>query len=150
MDIEKLISDLQRDEGWRPYLYNDANGSKIVPGYTVRGHPTLAWGFALDVSPFTQSEAMPVLESRARDKWREVCIAIPWIESAPEPVQRGIANMAYNMGTTTLLKFNVFLSLLQQEKYEEAADDLATTLWFRQVGNRAIRIQELIRSGANE
>lgn len=145
MDLGKLISDLQADEGWRPYLYDDANGKRIVPGYTVIGHPTAAWGFALDVSPLTQSEAMPILESRASKKWSEVQALIPWVGVLPENIQRALCNMAYQMGSAGLMKFNTFLSLLQAGKYTEAADDLEGTAWYRQSGERGPRIQALIK-----
>ncbi len=145
MDLDKLISDLQRDEGWRAYLYDDANGNPVKPGITVRGHPTIGYGFALDVSPLTMSEALPILESRAAQKWLEVQAMISWVPVLPENIQRALTNMAYNMGTTKLLTFTTFLGLLQQGKYEEAADDIAGTAWFKQVGERALRIQELIK-----
>ncbi len=145
MDMDKLLSDLQMDEGWRPFLYDDANSQHIVPGVKVVGHPTCAWGFALDVSPLTQSEAMPILESRASHKYDELRIAIPWIDQLPEPSQRALTNMAYNMGVTKLLTFHIFLSLMQQHQFEQAANDLEGTAWFHQVGARATRIQTLIK-----
>ena len=150
MDQDKLISDLQRDEGWRSYLYDDANGRPIVSGYTVHGHPTIGFGFALDVSPLTQAEAMPILESRSANMWQSLRVAEPWVDNLPEPVQRALGNMVYNMGITTLLKFNTFLGMLRQGNYAGAADDLSTTAWFGQVGARAARIQDLIRSGSGD
>lgn len=145
MNLDKLISDLQRDEGWIPYLYDDANGKRVVPGYTMIGHPSICWGFALDVSPFTMSEALPILESRAQDKWTEIQSRLPWASTVPENIQRALTNMAYQMGTSGLMKFNDFLGLLQAGKYDEAADDLESTAWFRQSGQRGPRIQTLIR-----
>ena len=147
MDQDKLISDLQRDEGWKSYLYDDANGKPVVPGYTLIGHPTICWGFALDVSPFTMTEAMPILERRAAQKWTELQASLPWVGVLPENIQRAITNMAYQMGNGGLLKFNTFLSLLQAGKYNEAADDLESTAWYRQSGERGPRIQALIKEG---
>ena len=146
MDLDRLISDLQRDEGWRERLYDDANGQPVVPGYRLVGHPTIAFGFALDVSPFTFAEAMPILEGRSQKAWDECQIAFPWIKAEPEPVQRALANMCYNMGLKTLQQFTTFLGLLEHGEYESAAKDLEGTLWYRQVGARALRIQALIRS----
>lgn len=145
MNLDLLISDLQRDEGWKPYLYDDANGKIVVPGYTLIGHPTICWGFALDVSPFTMGEAMPILESRASQKWEEIKANLPWSVVLPENIQRALCNMAYNMGTAGLMKFNTFLSLLEARKYNEAADDLESTAWYRQTGERGPRIQALIK-----
>jgi len=145
MDLDKLITELQVDEGWRPFLYDDANGNKVTPGYRLEGHPTIGWGFAFDVSPLTMSEAIPILENRASQKWVEVQELLPWAAVLPEDIQRALSNMAYNMGTETLATFTTFLSLLQAGKYSEAADDLKTTLWAKQTGNRALRIIALIK-----
>jgi len=147
LNIELLVSDLQRDEGWSGYLYDDATGQKIVPGSIVKGHPTVGYGFALDVAPLTMSEAKPILSRRAKAAWDYLLAAIPWASDLSEPRQRALANMAYQLGTAGLLKFTDFLVLLEKGQYGAAADDLATTPWFKQSGDRAKRIQSLIRSG---
>ncbi|HVZ60668.1 MAG TPA: hypothetical protein VG892_07775 [Terriglobales bacterium] len=146
MDLDKLISDLQRDEGWVPYVYDDANTQRVVPGYRMIGNATVGWGFNFNGAPMTQAEAMPILEGRASKAWDECKIAWPWIENAPEPIQRAVANQLYNMGLNTLQKFTTYLGLLEQGEYEAAATDLETTLWAKQTGSRALRIQALIRS----
>ena len=69
-DLAKLVADLQPEEGFkkvggRPVLYDDATGAAIVPGYRLVGHPTAGYGFALDVSPLTEAESLPILVSRA-------------------------------------------------------------------------------------
>lgn len=146
--ISLLVSDLQRDEGWRGYLYDDATGKKIVPGAMVQGHPTCGWGFALDVAPLTQAEAAPILAARALAVVSGLLAAIPWMASLSEPRQRAMNNMAYNLGVAGLLKFDTFLSLMEQGKFDEAADDLEGTAWYSQVGDRSKRIGSIIRSGA--
>lgn len=142
-----LVSDLQRDEGWRASIYDDANGQPIKPGVTVHGHPTIAWGFALDVAPLTQTEALPILTSRAAAAMNGLISAASWVASLSEPRQRALGNMAYNLGITGLMKFDNFMGLMQRGDFEEAADDLATTAWYGQVGGRAKRIQTLIKNG---
>jgi len=147
MDLVALVSDLQRDEGWSGYLYDDATGQKIGPGSNVRGNPTIGWGFALNVSPLTMSEAEPILSRRAEAAWNYFLAGAPWASSLSEPRQRALANMSYQIGAAGLLKFTNFLSLLESGKFNDAADDLETTPWFRQSGDRAKRIQALIRNG---
>jgi lysozyme len=147
MDTEKLVADLQDAEGWVGHLYDDANGARIGPGSTVKGHPTIGWGFALDTAPLTQAEALPILTGRATDAWNSLVAQIPWAQNIPEPCQRALANMAYNLGVSGLLGFNTFLSLMQAGQYGQAADDLQTTLWWKQIGSRGPKIQALIKEG---
>jgi len=144
-NIALLVSDLQRDEGWRGYLYDDATGGKIGPGVLVRGHPTAAWGFALDVAPLTQAEALPILTSRATAFASNLLSAFPWMVSLSEPRQRALCNMAYNMGVAGLGKFTQFLGFMRAGEFDKAADDLEDTPWFKQVGQRAVRIVAIIR-----
>lgn len=146
-DITLLVSDLQSDEGWRGYLYDDATGNKIVPGIRVQGHPTIAWGFALDVAPLTQAEALPILTSRAKTVANGLLSAFPWMASLSEPRQRAIANMAYNLGLHGEEQFVQFLGFMKAGQFDAAADDLEKTLWYKQVGDRGVRIVATIRSG---
>lgn len=147
-DLMLLVSDLQRDEGWRSYLYDDATGGKIGPGSFVRGNPTIGYGFALNVAPFTTEEALSILRGRASAVVAALVAALPWMDILSEPRQRALGNMAYNMGAAGLQKFDTFLGLMKQGQFGEAADDLEKTAWYSQVGDRAKRIVEIIRTGA--
>lgn len=146
-DISLLVSDLQRDEDWRGFLYDDATGGKIGPGSFVRGNPTIGYGFALNVAPLTQSESLPILNVRAQAVIANLLIALPWMISLSEPRQRALNNMAYNMGVAGLSKFGAFLGLMKQGKFADAADDLQKTAWYSQVGDRSKRIAAVIRTG---
>lgn len=147
-DLALLVSDLQRDEGWSGHIYDDATGAKIGPGSRVLGHPTAAWGFALDVAPLTQVEALPILQGRALALINSLTAAMPWISALSEPRQRSLANMAYNLGVAGLGKFTQFLGFMQAGQFDQAAADLAQTPWAKQVGDRATRIIATIRTGA--
>lgn len=144
MNIALLLEALKIDEGWRPHLYDDATAKDIVPGSHVIGHPTAGYGFALDVSPLTLDEGEYILRGRAAQKYSELLARAPWVADMPEPVQRALGNLVYNLGVSGLLTFSVFLELLQQRKFAEAAEDLFMTKYAKQVGGRATRIAALI------
>lgn len=146
-DISLLVSDLQQDEGFRANLYDDATGAPIHPGSIIKGHPTAGFGFALDVAPLTRAESLPILTSRATAAMNGLIAAAPWVANLAPARQRALGNMAYNLGVTGLLKFILFLSLMQAGKFDQAADDLETTPWFTQVGARGVRIVAMIRAG---
>ena len=38
------LSQLQSQESYRRFVYDDATGREIVPGYTVQGNPTICYG----------------------------------------------------------------------------------------------------------
>jgi hypothetical protein len=39
--VIRLLSQLQSQESYRRFVYDDATGHEIVPGYTVQGNPTI-------------------------------------------------------------------------------------------------------------
>lgn len=147
MNRGSLLSDLARDEGYRPNLYDDANGKNLVKGSTIIGHPTIGHGWCPETAACPPDLAEYILGYFADQTWADLTKAAPWITTMPEPCQRALCNMAYQLGVSGLLKFNVFMSLMREGKYKEASDDLTTTLWFRQSGQRAPRIQALIEQG---
>jgi lysozyme len=145
MNRDQLLKDLAKDEGFKPYLYDDFNGRPITKGSKVIGNPTIAFGWSVSTEPCTEELGNYILGYFADDSWNDLVKALPWVLDLPESVQRALANMSYNLGVKSLTHFYTFLNYLQQKKFSEAADDLKTTLWAKQVGPRATRIEELIR-----
>ena len=152
LDRDQLLADLNRDENvggkFSPVVYDDATGEPVVPGYVMKGNATLCTGWCPAKNPCT-AELNTIITGYWVDKSDAALFATaPWIADQPEPVQRALANMAFNEGVHGLMGFTTFLSLIQQDQYDAAADDLAGTAWFRQVKDRGPRIQALIRQGA--
>jgi lysozyme len=147
MNSELLLADLTDQEGFRAVLYDDATGKKITKGSLVQGNPTVAIGWNVAGRPCPRDLANIITQYFITQTWGEVTHALPWAANLPEPQSRALCNLAYNMGVPTLLTFKTFLSLMQLGHYSQAADDLAGTLWFKQVGSRGPKIQALIKTG---
>lgn len=148
MDRDLLLSDLESAEGFRPYVYDDATGVPITPGYTLKGNATLGIGWCPAKNLLLRAQALVILGWHVDDKWETLQHAAPWVAAQPEPVQRALCNLAFNLGVTGLLKFTTFISLIEQGKYDEAADDLDTTAWAKQVQkSRVDYIKGLIKQG---
>jgi lysozyme len=64
----------------------------------------------------------------------------------PEEVQRVIANMMFNLGSTRLNKFNNFKAAIRKEDWKQAAVEMKDSAWYRQVTNRAERLCERMRN----
>jgi len=142
MNLENLSKQIEADEGWMPYVYDDATGVAIVPGSTVKGHPTIGYGFNV------QKGATPLPKPIAND-WltlllvaveHEVFTHFTWVASLPEPVQEAMVNMAYNMGIECLSEFKNMLAALKARNGAEAKKQALDSAWAREVGPRATRI----------
>lgn len=144
MNIDGLVTALKRDEGFRPYLYDDSTGEPIKKGCHVFGNPTVAYGWCPSTRLCPEDLGEIILRYQINETWNEILKDIPWLNTSPENIQEAICDMGFNLGVHGLLGFNTFLGLVKTGKYKEAADDLGGTLWFKQVGSRAKRIQGLI------
>lgn len=145
-DRERLIDDLTVDEGENSGVYDDETGKPIAPGSRVEGNPTTAIGHALNKTPWTQAQMRTICGWDIGAKTRLLYDELPWIAGLPEPAQRALANMAFNLGVDGLKTFSNFLLLLQQGHVEAAISDLEGTLWAKEVGpDRTSRIVALIR-----
>jgi GH24 family phage-related lysozyme (muramidase) len=146
MNKAALMASLTAEEGFRSLVYDDATGKDLKPGMLVQGNPTVAVGWNVSGRPCTYELGQIILGYHADQTWADVKKVLPWVESQPDPVQRALCDMAFNMrGAAQLRTFGTFLALIQSGKYEEAAKDLETTLWWKQVGTRGPRVQALIR-----
>lgn len=141
MNLDQLSTDLQTDEGFRGYPYDDKNDQQLKAGYTIQGTPTFGFGFTF----LTTQEAAVILKMRVASVASELLARLTWVASLSEPKQRALANMAYDLGIGGLITFTTFLDLVKSGQFDAAANDLLTTEWAKEVSDRAVRIAAVIR-----
>ena len=56
-------------------------------------------------------------------------------------------NLCFNLGLTRLRGFVKALEAMSREQFDVAADEFMDSRWAKQVGNRAVEVTELIRTG---
>jgi lysozyme len=128
-------------------VYDDATGKPIVPGTLVKGHPTIAYGIALDVRGISMGEAMFLLHNAEQDIWNQVITALPWAANLDPVRQCALLSMAYNLGVPGLLGFPNTLNCLQRQQWAGAVANLKQSRWWTQVGDRAQRIANMFLTG---
>ena len=135
--IDTITSDLKRAEGFVKHAYQDSEG------YWTIGH-----GRLIDErlgGGITESEAEILLENDIARAIADLDRALPWWHDLPEPWQRGLQNMVFNLGLTRLLGFKKMLAALEAGDGERAATESLDSKWASQVGARAQRIAALYR-----
>lgn len=153
MDQANLDLELETDEGTGPMLnsrfivYDDATGQPIVPGYAVKGHPTIGYGIALDVRGISLAEALFLLHDGETDFWNQIIAALPWAVSLDPIRQCALLSMAYNLGVPGLLGFHNALSCMQASDWAGVLAALKASEWWEQVGQRAVRIGQMFLTG---
>lgn len=129
-----LKDDLIRDEGVR-----------LKPYVDTKGKITISVGVNI-TDGISQAESDMLFASRLASTQLESIARMPWLDTAPEPVKRGVQNMLYNMGWPKLSQFVNMLAALKDKDYARAADEAMNSDWANQVGDRAQRIAKLFRS----
>lgn len=138
LNVVKLRDDLARDEGLR-----------LRPYKCTAGYLTIGYGRNLEGNGITREEADAMLDHDIAVISKDLDKNIPWWRQMPEPAQRGLINMAFNLGWPRLNQFKNMLSALQTGNYYEAAQHALDSKWSFQVGDRATRIGELFMVSAN-
>jgi lysozyme len=140
-----LASDLRRDEGLRLHAYPDplSGGEPWTCGY---GHT------GADVGPdtvWTLAQAEDALAADIAAACRGLDVVLPWWRSLDDVRQDCLVNQAFNLGCPRLLTFTTYLSLVKTGDYAAAATDELHTAWAREVGARATRLAEQMRTGVH-
>lgn len=135
--IDELVEDLKRDEGFVPHVYNDH-----------LGYATLGFGFLVDErrgGGIPMPIAQEWLKYEIRHRRQQLTLRWPDFLSQPSDVQRGLLNMAYQLGIDGLLAFRKMLEALEQGDRNRAADEALRSRWASQTPERAERVSALIR-----
>ena len=145
MNIEKLREELENDEGVKYEIYKDH-----------LGYPTFGIGhLVIDSDPeYGEEVGTPISEERVISVFEDDVVGVlsdcetlyPDFGELPEDAQRIIANMMFNMGRTRLSKFKGMKRGIDARDWNQAADEMVDSRWYRQVTNRADRLVVRMRS----
>lgn len=131
----RLLTQLRRDEGWRLVPYTDSVGVL-----------TLGCGHNLTY-PISNAAVQQMLHDDVDVVWLALGERV-WFQALDEVRQGAVVNMAFNLGMAGLLRFTHFLSALAGQNWTRAGAEMLDSTWAGQVGPRAHRLAEQIRSGA--
>nr|WP_277611322.1 glycoside hydrolase family protein [Microbulbifer celer] len=107
---------------------------------------TIGIGRNLDDVGITEGEARTLLRGDISRVLGELETQ-QWFHPLTGARRRAIANMCFNLGLNGLLQFRRMIAAIQSEDWEEASAQLLNSLYARQVGARADRLAEMLRSG---
>ena len=96
--------------------------------------------------PSVSPESLSAFEQDCENVLRDCDILYEDFDDLPEEAQQVIANMMFNMGRPRLSKFKGMKRGVDSRNWNEAADEMVDSAWYRQVTNRADRLVERIRA----
>jgi lysozyme len=137
--IDRLIQTLKRDEGAvkigdRHKVYRDSLNLE-----------TIGYGRLLSRG-LSDEEAEHLLENDVREAER-LADRFPWFSNLDEVRQDVVTMMCFNLGYERLLGFHNLLAALSRSDWITASNEMLDSRWAVQVGVRANRLANIMRSG---
>ena len=142
-ELAQLDRQIQANEGWRPYLYDDATGKRITKGSTVIGHPTIGYGMNLDALDLPLEVGTAWFEAQRTRVVNELFNAMPWTQQLGSGPLRALIDLSYNAGIVGLEGFHKMLAALEAGDMVTAAREVVNS---QLAPGRAQRLAALIRS----
>ena len=136
--MSDLISMLKRHEGVRSKVY-----------MCSAGYETIAVGRNISESGLglSDDEIDYLLANDIKRVREELTDSYFWFPAMNEARQDALVDISFNLGQTRLRGFVKAIEAMSREQFDIAADEFMDSKWATQVGNRAIQVTEMIRTG---
>ena len=136
IDFDLLKEELVRDEGYKTHLYKDSVGKYTIGiGHNIddKGlpHAVIDLLYQIDVD-----EVITDLDK-----------SFPWWKQLTPNRQRVLINLCFNMGLPVLKTFVNTLKAMANNDTQGVVIGLTNSKWYKQVGNRAIRLVKMWETG---
>jgi lysozyme len=122
-------------------------GVRLKPYRDTVGKLTIGVGRNLDDVGLFRSEADFLLSNDIARVYRDCLQAFPFFTALDHVRQKVLLDMCFNLGIAGLKKFKRTLGYVAAGEYDKAAAAMLESKWARQVGKRAHRLAEMMRSG---
>jgi len=121
-------------------------GLSLLPYQCPTGHLTIGYGHNLEIG-ITKEMADVLLMTDLRAAELEVSSKVTYFNKLNEARQFVLVDMCFNMGIIKLRTFKKMLAALSKGNYPVAAREMLDSKWAVQVGNRAKKLAEIMRTG---
>ena len=130
-----VVDILRRDEGLR-----------LKPYQCTAGKLTIGYGRNLEDRGITREEAEYLLRNDIAEVERDAH-KFPWYAGLDEARKAVVLSMLFNLGPSRFRGFANTIKDIAAGDYVSASRRLLQSLWARQVGARAVRLAQMMRTG---
>jgi len=128
MNIDNVIADIEKEEGFSGTPYKDS-----------LGFDTIGYGTLL---PLSRKEAEAILKMRLEASLNELSYSKAIYQFLPDEVKEILANMVYQLGVPKLLQFKKMWNALDGSDYKTASEEMINSRWAKQTPARAKRLAD--------
>ena len=136
--MSKLVEMIKRHEGVRPKVYMCSAGYETIG--VGRNIAESGLGLSDDEIEYLLANDIERVKGELSDTYF-------WFNGINEARQDAMIDICFNLGLTRLRGFVKALEAMSREQFDIAADEFMDSRWASQVGNRAVRVTEMIRTG---
>lgn len=135
-----VVSDLARS------MLKVHEGLRLMPYHCSRGKLTIGYGRNLADRGISQREAEMMLDNDVEYFYEQLC-RFPAFVKLDENRQAVLVDMAFNLGIEGIKQFKMMWAALSLGNHQGAAIQMLQSKWAGQVGDRAKRLAEIMRTG---
>jgi len=121
-------------------------GLRLKPYRCPAGYLTIGVGRNLDTKGLSKEEALFLLRNDIEEITSQL-EKYEWYRGLDDVRKKVVIDMAFNLGIYGLLSFKRMIQALNCYDYDTAADEMVDSAWYHQVGTRARRLVEMMRTG---
>lgn len=140
-----IKEDLIKHEGYKDEIYLcTASVPTFGIGHAIKeSDPEYTWPIG---TPVEKDRIDSAFEADFNIAYTDCCSLFLNFDSLPDQVQRVLVNMAFNIGRTRLSRFKNLIKAVNEGNWPKAADEMVDSVWYNQVGNRSIELENWMRN----
>ena len=129
------------------YLIKRHEGLRLKPYRCTAGKLTIGYGRNLDDIGISEYEADIMLEE---DIFKSTMVLMDIFGNdcetfIPKRKFAALTDMVFNLGETKFRQFKKMVVAIAKEDWDKAADEAKDSDWYEQVGERGVKIVEILR-----
>jgi len=142
MDYEEIKARIKKHEGFIPKIYRDSLGKATIGyGHLITEKDNFKEGIEYSIEEL--EEVFNQDFNKAVEGANELTSKLNIILAKIKGV---IIEMVFQLGKTGVSKFKKFFEALNNQDYNEAANQMIDSNWYKQTPKRCLELSEIVRS----
>ena len=139
MDIKKIKELIIKHEGL-----------ELKPYRCTAGKLTIGVGRNIEDVGISKGEAIFMLDNDIEICIKDMVELFPGWYQLSGNQQSVLINMRFNLGPGRFRKFKKMIAAVNDKNFERAANEMKDSLWYHQVGNRAVELVEMMKKSGKD
>lgn len=137
------------EEGQRMFPYQDKYGNWTIGcGHNIEADPVMKLHLSvLMKTGITNDQMMALLDQDIITAEKDLFRVYPWAQNIDDVRKEVLVDMTFNMGINKLFQFHNTMLEIKEGMYQEAASRLMQSDWYNEVGDRAVNLCQMLRTG---